>query len=173
MANSVGTMGGIDLTASRTSQASRAPRVDEAARPAPRLPDLRPCLDPELYAVARYPRDWRPAAIPDGWSAVVRDGEEVTLVAAEGAFDGDLLGDARPLALEHGWRRVTFPGPLPWEQVGFLADVATRLASAYVPFTSMSGFTTDHLLVRAAHAELAMSVLAGNPPPPQRPGTNP
>jgi uncharacterized protein len=142
-------------------------------QPELRLADLRPRLDPERYAVARYPQDWQLAAVPDGWSAVIRDGDEVTLVAAERAFDGGALGAIRPLALERGWRRVTFPGPLPWEQVGFLADVATRLASAYVPFTSMSGFTTDHLLVREAHAELAMSVLAGHPPPPQRPGTNP
>lgn len=161
-----GTSRAADEERSRTARAD-APSVIR------RLPDLQPRLDPETYAVARYPQDWRPAGIPDGWSAVVRDGDEVTMVAAEAAFADGALGEARPLALEPGWRRVTFPGPLPWEQVGFLADVATRLASAYVPFTSMSGFTTDHLLVRAAHADLAMSLLAGNPPPPQRPGTNP
>jgi uncharacterized protein len=162
------------MTGTGPATSGARPRTDELrVEPALRLADLRPRLDPERYAVARYPQDWQPAAVPDGWSAVIRDGDEVTLVAAERAFDGATLGDTRPLALERGWRRVTFPGPLPWEQVGFLADVATRLASAYVPFTSMSGFTTDHLLVREAHADLAMSVLAGHPPPPQRPGTNP
>ena len=144
------------------------------SRPAhERRTDLQPGLDPEHYSVARYPRDWSPPAAPDGWSALIRDGDEVTLVARDAAFSSDELGDVRPLAIEPGWRRVTFPGPLPWEQVGFLADVATRLAGAYVPFTSMSGFSTDHLLVRAAQAELAVSVLRGDPPPPQRPGTNP
>lgn len=137
------------------------------------LPDLEPQLDAVRYTVARFPEDWRPAAVPDGWSACVRDGAEVTLVAADEAFDSGQLGETRPLAVEPGWRRITFPGPLPWEQVGFLADVATRLAEAHVPFTSMSGFSTDHLLVREAHAELAVSVLHGDPPPPQRPGTNP
>ena len=161
------------MTGSGPATGQPATHAPRAQRPDLRLADLHPQLDPERYAVARYPQDWRPPAVPDGWSAVIRDGAEVTLVAAESAFDGDWLGELRPLALERGWRRVTFPGPLPWEQVGFLADVATRLASAYVPFTSMSGFTTDHLLVREAHADLAMSVLAGNPPPPQRPGTNP
>jgi hypothetical protein len=62
---------------------------------------------------------------------------------------------------------------LPWEQVGFLADVASRLAAAQIPFTSISGFTTDHVLVRAAQADLAVFVLSGQQPPPQRPGTNP
>jgi hypothetical protein len=135
--------------------------------------DLEPRLDPEHYSVARYPRDWRPAELPDGWSAFVRDGDEVTIVASDAAFASGVLGDVTPVAIEAGWRRITFPGPLPWELVGFLADVAQRLAGAHVPFTSMSGFTTDHLLVRAAHADLAVSVLRGFPPPPQRPGTNP
>jgi len=53
--------------------------------------------------------------------------------------------------------------------VGRLADVATRLANAQIPFTSMSGFTTDHVLVRAAQADLAVAVLSGEEPPPQRP----
>jgi hypothetical protein len=51
--------------------------------------------------------------------------------------------------------------------------VAGRLAGAQIPFTSISGFTTDHVLVRAAQAELAVVVLSGEEPPPQRPGTNP
>jgi hypothetical protein len=135
--------------------------------------DLEPRLDPEQYAVARYPGDWRPAQLPDGWSAFVRDGDEVTVVAAQDVFDAGRLGPPPPVAIEAGWRRITFPGPLPWELVGFLADVAHRLAEAHVPFTSMSGFTTDHLLVRSAHADLAVSVLRGFPAPPHRPGTNP
>jgi hypothetical protein len=77
------------------------------------------------------------------------------------------------LQVDTGWRRITFPGPLPWELVGWLADIAARLAGAQIPFTSMSGFTTDHVLVRAAQADLAVAVLAGQEPPPQRPGTNP
>ena len=39
--------------------------------------------------------------------------------------------------------------------------------------TSMAGFTTDHVLVRAAQADLAVAVLSGSEPPVQRPGTNP
>jgi hypothetical protein len=35
----------------------------------------------------------------------------------------------------------------------------------------MAGFTTDHVLVRAAQADLAVAVLAGDEPPPARPGT--
>jgi uncharacterized protein len=98
--------------------------------------------------------------------------DEVTVVGPESLFD-DPAWSAVAEQVDLGWRRVTFPGPLPWELVGFLADVATRLAGAQIPFTSMSGFTTDHVLVRAAQADLAVAVLSGEEPPPQRPGTNP
>lgn len=133
------------------------------------MADLRPQLDPTHLAVSRWPPHWRPPAVPDGFSALVADDGEVTLVCAESALAG--LGDPGPLAVEPGWRRVTFPGPLPWELVGFLADVARRLADAQIPFTSVSGFTTDHVLVRAAQADLAVAVLSGAEPPPGRPGT--
>jgi hypothetical protein len=73
-----------------------------------------------------------------------------------------------PAAVERGWQRITFPGPLPWELIGFLADIAGRLAEARIPFTSVSGFTTDHVLVRSAQAEVALAVLRGEPAPPQR-----
>jgi uncharacterized protein len=132
--------------------------------------DLGPSLDATHLAVGRFPVGWRPDPLPEGFFGLVDDGDEVTLVCAEAAMAG--YDDA--LAVEIGWRRVTFPGPLPWEQVGFLADVANRLAGALIPFTSMAGFTTDHVLVRAAQADLAVEVLGGGEPPPARPGvTNP
>lgn len=136
-------------------------------------PDLRPELDPTPLAVARFANGWAPESWPAGFLALVRDEGEVTVVCAEHNYDEDSLLGTVPLAVERGWRRITFPGPLPWELVGFIADVSARLAGAQIPFTSASGFTTDHVLVRAAQAELACSVLAGLPPPPQRPGTNP
>lgn len=135
--------------------------------------DLHPRLDPTHLAVARCPAGWQPPPLPtDTFIGVVATSEEVTVVGPEVLFDDPAWGGAAE-QIDHGWRRVTFAGPLPWELVGFLADVATRLAGAQIPFTSMSGFTTDHVLVRAAQADLAVSVLSGEEPPPQRPGTNP
>ena len=144
---------------------------DVAREPAPEAArlDLRPRLDPVELAVSRWPLGWSPGEPGSGFSALVSDDDEVTWVCAAPLLAGQ-AGEA-PLAAEHGWRRVTFAGPLPWEQVGFLADVAGRLAGAQIPFTSIAGFTTDHVLVRAAQAELAVAVLSGQPPPPARPGT--
>lgn len=137
------------------------------------LADLAPQLDPTHLAVVRYPAGWRPPApVAGGFFAMVVSDLEVTVVAPEALFEAAPWADEAE-QVDRAWRRVTFPGPLPWELVGFLADVADRLAGAQIPFTSMSGFTTDHVLVRAAHADLAVAVLSGREPPPQRPGTNP
>jgi hypothetical protein len=129
-------------------------------------PDLGPILDSTHLAVASFPPDFGPPAL-DGFSVVIRAEDETTVVCSEAALDA--LG-VPPLRSERGWRRITFPGPLPWELVGFLADVAGRLASAGIPLAAMAGFTTDHVLVRAAHADLAVEVLSGNAPPARRPG---
>lgn len=137
------------------------------------MTDLLPRLDPTHLAVVRLPVGWQPDGLPDAEFAAVVSGEhEVTVVCSEQLFADAPWADAA-LQVDIGWRRITFPGPLPWEQVGFLADVASRLAGAQIPFTSMSGFTTDHVLVRAAQADLAVDVLSGREAPPQRPGTNP
>jgi uncharacterized protein len=135
--------------------------------------DLQPELDPTHLAVVRCPAGWQPPPFPtDVFVGVVASPDEVTVVLPESLLDQpEWASDADQT--DPGWRRVTFAGPLPWELVGFLADVAGRLAAAQIPFTSMSEFTTDHVLVRAAQADLAVAVLSGAEPPPQRPGTNP
>jgi hypothetical protein len=115
--------------------------------------------------VARYPAGWWPPAATGPFFAVSAEATETTVVAPEAVF-GALPA---PDAIEHGWQRITFPGPLPWELVGFLADVAGRLAAARIPFTSVSGFTTDHVLVRSAQAAVAVGVLRGEPAPDLRP----
>lgn len=129
------------------------------------LPDLQPVLDPTPLAVARYSAGWWPPQPSGPFVALVAEPGETTIVAAEEV----LATLPPPTDLERGWQRITFAGPLPWELVGFLADIATRLAAARIPFTSMSGFTTDHVLVRSAQAEVALSVLRGAPAPALRP----
>jgi uncharacterized protein len=135
--------------------------------------DLEPRLDPVHLAVVRLPAGRAPPPLPSAeFTAVVSSDLEVTVVCPESFLDDDAWS-TEALQVDIGWRRITFPGPLPWELVGFLADVAGRLANAQIPFTSIAGFTTDHVLVRAAQADLAVYVLSGQQPPPQRPGTNP
>jgi hypothetical protein len=142
------------------THAATGEAVDAAVRP-----DLRPELDPTPLAVARYPAGWWPPQTAGPFVAVVVEPAETTVIAAETALAELPAAEA----VEHGWQRITFAGPLPWEVVGFLADVAGRLAQARIPFTSMSGFTTDHVLVRSAQSEVALAVLSGQPAPDLRP----
>jgi hypothetical protein len=139
--------------------------VDGEAVGGPVRPDLRPVLDPTLLAVARYPAGWWPPAAAGPFLAVVVEPAETTVIAAEEELAALPAADA----VERGWQRITFAGPLPWEVVGFLADVASRLAEARIPFSSVSGFSTDHVLVRSAQAEVALAVLHGEPAPHLRP----
>lgn len=126
--------------------------------------DLRPSLDPVPLAVLRYPAGWWPPTADGPFLAAVAEPGETTVVVPEELVDAM----PAPEEIERGWQRITFPGPLPWELVGFLADVAGRLAESRIPLVSVSAFTTDHVLVRSAQAELAMAVLRGEPPPDQR-----
>ena len=127
--------------------------------------DLQPSLDPTPLAVVQCPAGWWPAERMEPVLAVLADPDETTVVLPESAVGA--IDEAT--AVERGWLRITFAGPLPWELVGFLADVAARLAAARIPFASMSGFTTDHVLVRAAQADAALAVLRGEPAPALRP----
>lgn len=126
--------------------------------------DLQPELDPVSLAVLRYPAGWWPPTADGPFLAAVAEPGETTVVVPE----AQLETMPAPDAIERGWQRITFPGPLPWELIGFLADIADRLARARIPFTSVSGLTTDHVLVRSAQAELAIAVLRGEPAPDQR-----
>ncbi|HEY9472326.1 MAG TPA: ACT domain-containing protein [Mycobacteriales bacterium] len=138
--------------------------------PSPERSNLRPRLDPTPLVVARFPAGWWPPSPSGPFVALVAAPDETTVVLPQEA----LAAFPAPESTEPGWLRITFAGPLPWELVGFLADVANRLATARIPFTSVSGFTTDHVLVRAAQAQTALAVLRGESTPPMRGGvTNP
>ena len=74
-------------------------------------PDLQPILDSVHLAVARFPAGWQPPLELSGFVAVIHDADETTLVCAEALLAS--LGEPAPSEVELGWRRITFPGPLP------------------------------------------------------------
>jgi hypothetical protein len=102
------------------------------------------------YAVAQV------EAVPDvDTFAVVRDERETTVVVEE-----ERVGSFDTLAVERGWRRLTFDVVLPFDLVGFLAVVAGELAEAGVSVFALSAYSTDHLLVQAADLAAATERLA-------------
>ena len=85
--------------------------------------DLHPRLDPTHLAVVRCPNGWQPGALPpDVFTAVVAAEDETTVILPEALLD-EPAWSGEALQVDAGWRRITFAGPLPWELVGFLADV--------------------------------------------------
>ncbi|HMC68972.1 MAG TPA: hypothetical protein VKJ07_07455, partial [Mycobacteriales bacterium] len=83
---------------------------------------MKPQLDPTHLAVVRCPAGWQaPPAPPGVFLGVVSTPDEVIVVAPEQLFENAAWGSDVE-QMDDGRRRVTFPGPLPWELVGFLAD---------------------------------------------------
>src|SRR5947208_471118 len=77
--------------------------------------DLHPRLDPSHLAVVRCPSGWQPPALPaDVFCAVVSAEDETTVVVPEAALDDPAWAEVAR-QVDHGWRRITFAGPLPWE----------------------------------------------------------
>jgi hypothetical protein len=92
--------------------------------------------------------------------AFVTEGSECTLTAPEAAF---LSWRLRSRATETvaDLRAITIDASMPTDLVGFLAPLATRLASAGIPIVPQCGFRTDHILVPERLLEDAVRVVEG------------
>ncbi|ELZ65238.1 hypothetical protein C457_17102 [Haloferax prahovense DSM 18310] len=89
------------------------------------------------YAVVKAER-----GDPDAF-ATIRDENETTVVVEEERVD-----EASAVEVERGWKRLTFEMVLPFELVGFLAQVAGALAEEDISIFALSAYSTDHVLVR-------------------------
>ncbi len=91
---------------------------------------------------------------PDAF-AVIRDPAETTWVIEESR-----LGDvAAELTVEPGWRLLTFDAAMPFDLVGFLAEVSRALAARGVGIFVLSSYSTDHVLVKGRDLEAALAAL--------------
>ena len=122
-------------------------------------------LRPETYRLLRASTAHARAALVrlahlDGaFQFVTREADGLTLLISDddAAALGDLLEDA---AREpDAYRVVTFTPTLPWDLVGFMARVATILAAEGVPLGAVSAYDRDHLFIKDALAERAVTTL--------------
>ncbi|MEW6547417.1 MAG: ACT domain-containing protein [Bacillota bacterium] len=106
-------------------------------------------------AIASFPREARSRVVamlageslpgPVWWGD---DGFELTVLAPREVFEsGHGLAGISGGRVEAGWALVTCRTPLPWDVVGFLAEVTARLARAGMTCGAFSAFSRDHLLV--------------------------
>ncbi len=100
------------------------------------------------YAMVRAERPCR------GAIAVIRDRKETTCLVEEPVTGGRSL-----LAVDAGWKIITFDMVLPFSLVGFLARVSSALAGAGIGICALSAYSTDHILVKSRDLERALATL--------------
>ena len=100
------------------------------------------------YAMVRAERPCR------GAIAVIRDRKETTCLVEEPVTGGRCL-----LAVDTGWKIITFDMVLPFSLVGFLAKVSAALAGAEIGICALSAYSTDHILVKARDLEKALGTM--------------
>jgi hypothetical protein len=111
---------------------------------------------PETLAVCRLPPSDRVPSwaleLREALVSVTRTPDELSIVCPEAAVPPDVR-------VEPGWRALVLPGPIPFEQTGVRASLATPLAAADVPIFALSTFDTDYVLVRVGDLERALAAL--------------
>jgi hypothetical protein len=100
------------------------------------------------YAMVRAERPCRDAVV------VIKDPKETTCLVPEPVTAGRSL-----LAVDAGWKIVTFDMVLPFSLVGFLAKVSAALAGAGIGICALSAYSTDHILVKSRDLEKALGTL--------------
>lgn len=106
------------------------------------------------WSVARLPAD---APVP-GWasspvlSSVTRTSGELSVLAPS-----EQIPDT--VTRQDDFRALVVRGPLAFDVVGVLAELAAALAEAELPILAVSTYDTDVLLVRDAHLAQATAAL--------------
>lgn len=111
-------------------------------------------LQPGEYAICRLAPDAAPPAWADsgGFSAVTRTPEELSIICPALCVPADVKREDR-------WRLIKFQGPFGFGETGVLASVLQPLADARIGILAVSSFDTDHLLVKQAQLDAAITAL--------------
>jgi len=106
------------------------------------------------FAVCRLEPDAQVPELPRGCGLFswTHTSDELSLVCDE----ADAPEGARS---EGGWRALVVAGPLAFEEVGILAELAATLAAAEVSLFALSTFDTDYLLVKQESLDTAIGAL--------------
>lgn len=126
-------------------------------------------VSPETFAVVSLrAEDWiklleNPELSPRMTSPfmIFKDKWEVTLVLDEVDF-GTLRHAIRDAKIEKNFRLLSFDVELPFDVVGFMAQIAKILADAGISILPISSFSRDHLLVNQDDLADALKALRGH-----------
>jgi len=101
-------------------------------------------------------------ALQEGFFAVVRTDEELSIVCTENACPENVCAEDRlpdGARAERGWIALKLEGPFPFSMTGVLASFLQPLAEAQIPIFAMSTFDTDYVLIKREHRERALAAL--------------
>ena len=112
-------------------------------------------LVPGAYAISRLDAG---EAIPrwadgDGFVSVSRTPSELSVICLAARVPPGVRS-------EGGWRALALMGPFPFDTVGVAASVLEPLAAGGIGILLVSTFDTDVLLVKEAHLQRAVGLLA-------------
>ncbi|MFI5180394.1 MAG: ACT domain-containing protein [Thermoanaerobaculia bacterium] len=110
---------------------------------------------PGLWSVVRLAPDepvpqW--AATATGFVSITRTADELSIVCPESLPPAGSR-------VEPGWALIRLHGPIPFDETGVLASLASPLATAGVAIFAVSTFDTDYILVKASRLAEACEAL--------------
>ncbi|HSB36231.1 MAG TPA: ACT domain-containing protein [Thermoanaerobaculia bacterium] len=113
-------------------------------------------LLPGRLAICRlHPEAALPAWAEGGaFCSVTRTKDELSVVCEEAAVPEGITAN-------RGWRMLKLLGPVPFEETGILAALASPLASAELSIFAISTYETDYVLVKEESVEAALRALRG------------
>ena len=109
-------------------------------------------LDKPLAVCRLEPDSPLPDWIGGAFFSITRSDEEISIVCEQSYVPDDVTS-------ERDWRALKVAGPLEFDEVGILADIAAPLAEAEVSIFVLSTFDTDYVLVKETGLESAKTAL--------------
>ena len=111
---------------------------------------------PGTLAICRLPASDRIPSwaleLHEGFVSITRTPDELSIVCPQEAVPPDTT-------VEEGFRALMVPGPIPFEETGVLAQIATPLAAAGIPIFAIATYDTDYVLVRETDLERALAAV--------------
>jgi uncharacterized protein len=89
-----------------------------------------------------------------GAFANIQDENEITLI-----IDKDKLNKEDIIEIEEDYKLLIFDMVIPFDVTGFIAKISTALAEEKIPLFVISGYSTDHILIKRKYFKKAKNKL--------------
>lgn len=84
----------------------------------------------------------------------IQDGNEITVIINQSKLEKE-----NAIKIEKDYKLLTFNMILPFSLTGFIAKISTALAEEKIPIFVISGYSTDHILIKKEYLKKAKNKL--------------